>query len=267
MDCLEIDPAVFGAAPHLKESNHGVWRDPRFRLIIEDARSYLAYTRQQYDIISTDCTDLRYKTNASLYTTDYFGLCRRRLRPDGMVVVWMPLGGLDEDVFKMALRTFRNVFPHATLWYLTNYPTHYALLVGSLDPLRIDVARALERLAEPDVRQDLAEIGLDSPAKILTSLLLDEDAYAAYVGDGPINSDRYPLSRVPGAAPRLPVRPVTQSRGAGGAQERRRTLVDHSSRRPGEPARVAAPCGPGRAGPPVGARRSTSAARSSTGRP
>lgn len=192
IDCVEIDPAVFGAAPHLEESNHAVWHDPRFRLIIEDARSYLAYTKQQYDIISTDCTDLRYKTNANLYTTDYFGLCRRRLRPNGMVVVWMPLGGLDDDAFRMALRTFRNVFPHATLWYLTNYPTHYALLVGSVEPLRIDVARALERLREPDVGRDLAEIGLSEPAKIFTSLLLDEQAYAAFVGDGPINSDHHP---------------------------------------------------------------------------
>lgn len=193
VDCVEIDPAVFGAAPHLQESNHAVWRDPRFRLIIEDARSYLAYAKQQYDIISTDCTDLRYKSNANLYTSEYFGLCRRRLRPNGMVVVWMPLGGLDEDMFKMALRTFRSVFPHATLWYLSNYPTHYALLVGSVEPLRIDVTRAVRRLAETDVRQDLAEIGLDRPAKLLTGLLLDEHAYAAYVGEGPLNSDRYPL--------------------------------------------------------------------------
>ena len=189
---VEIDPAVFGAAPHLQESNHGVWHDPRFRLIIEDARSYLAYTNEQYDIISTDCTDLRYKSNASLYTVDYFGLARRRLRPNGLVVVWMPLGGLDDGVFKMALRTFRSVFPHATLWYLNNYPTHYALLVGSLEPLRIDVEQALQRMAEADVRQDLAEIKLDAPAKILTSLLLDEQAYAEFVGEGPVNSDRYP---------------------------------------------------------------------------
>ncbi len=193
LDCVEIDPAVFGAAPHLQESNHAVWQDSRFRLIIEDARSYLAYTQQQYDVISTDCTDLRYKSNASLYTTEYFGLCRRRLRANGMVVVWMPLGGLDEGMFKLALRTFRSVFPHATLWYLSNYPTHYALLVGSTTPLRLDARRVVERLAEDDVRQDLAEIGLDRPAKILAGLLLDEAAYAAYVGEGPINSDRYPL--------------------------------------------------------------------------
>jgi spermidine synthase len=193
VDCVEIDPAVVGAAPHLQESNHGVWREPKFRLLIEDARSYLAYSKEQYDIISTDCTDLRYKTNANLYTTNYFGLCRRRLKPDGMVVVWMPLGGLDEDTFRMALRTFRGVFPHATLWYLSNYPTHYALLVGTMKPLQIDVARAVARLAERDVRADLAEIGLDRPEKIFSGLLLDEHAYAEYVGDGPLNSDRYPL--------------------------------------------------------------------------
>jgi spermidine synthase len=237
IDAVEIDPAVFGAAPFLQESNHAVWRDPRFRLIIEDARSYLAYTRQQYDIISTDCTDLRYKSNASLYTSDYFALCRRRLRPNGLVVVWMPLGGLDEDVFKLALRTFRNVFPHATLWYLTNYPTHYALLVGSLDPVRIDVARTIERLADANVRQDLAEIGLASPAKILTSLLLDERAYARYAGEGPINSDRYPTLEF--QAPRRAYR-FALSRNLAALADRRSSLEQSLGAQANAPADVIA---------------------------
>ncbi len=234
---VEIDPAVFGAAPYLQESNHGVWRDPRFRLIVEDARSYLAYSDEQYDIISTDCTDLRYKSNASLYTAEYFGLARDRLRPNGLVVVWMPLGGLDDGVFKMALRTFRSVFPHATLWYLNNYPTHYALLVGSLGPLRIDVAQMLARMAEPDVRQDLAEIKLDSPAKILTSLLLDEQAYAEFVGDGPINSDRYPYLEF--QAPRRAYR-FALSRNLEALAERRSAVEPLLAAAPGTPSELLA---------------------------
>ena len=94
IDAVEIDPSVFHAAPHLDDSNHGVWRDPRFHLVLEDARSYLASTDARYDVISTDCTDLRYKSNANLYTVDYFTLARERLQPGGVVTVWMPLGGL-----------------------------------------------------------------------------------------------------------------------------------------------------------------------------
>src|SRR5262249_13674814 len=147
IDCVEIDPSVFHAAPALTASNHAVWTDRRFRLILEDARHYLASTDAQYDVISTDCTDLRYKSNANLYTTDYFSYCRRRIRPGGIVTVWMPLGGLGGDTFRMALRTFRDVFPHTAVWYMTNQPTHYLLLVGSDRTIDVDVNRIASVMA------------------------------------------------------------------------------------------------------------------------
>lgn len=204
IDCLEIDPSVFHAAPHLDASNHGVWRDPRFHLILEDARNYLASTDATYDIISTDCTDLRYKSNAGLYTTDYFALCRRRLRPRGIVTVWMPLGGLGGDTFKMALRTFRSVFPHSSVWYMNNLPTHYLLLVGSETRIDVDVSAFVKGLADSQVRADLAEIRLDDPLKIASSLLLDEEGMARLAGEGPLNTDRHPLLEF--QAPRLAYR-------------------------------------------------------------
>lgn len=221
VDAVEIDPSVFRAAPHLEASNHQVWRDPRFRLILEDARNYLASTQERYDIISTDCTDLRYKTNANLYTVDYFSLVRDRLEPGGVVTVWMPLGGLGGDTFRMAVRTFREVFPHTTIWYMTNQPTHYLLLVGADHAVRPDI-RAIEgRLQEASVRDDLREIRLDDPFKLASSLLLDEDEVARLVGIGPLNTDRRPLLEF--QAPRLAYRDAlaTNLRAVASAREPR----------------------------------------------
>lgn len=204
IDAVEIDPTVFRAAPQLEDSNHGVWSDPRFHLVLEDARNYLASTDVRYDVISTDCTDLRYKTNANLYTVDYFSLVRDRLTPGGIVTVWMPLGGLGGDTFRMALRTFRAVFPHTTVWYMTNQPTHYLLLVGSDHEIRPDVAAIATQAADADVTRDLAAIRLDDPLKLASSLLLDEGEVARLVGDGPLNTDRHPLLEF--QAPRLAYR-------------------------------------------------------------
>lgn len=203
IDAVEIDPTVFRAAPLLDDSNHGVWRDPRFTLVLEDARNYLASTDATYDIISTDCTDLRYKTNANLYTVDYFTLVRQRLRPGGLVTVWMPLGGLGGDTFRLALRTFRHVFPHSTVWYMTNQPTHYLLLVGADREIRPDPAAIAAAMTE-SVRRDLADIRLEDPLKVAASLLLDEREVARFVGDGLLNTDRYPLLEF--QAPRLAYR-------------------------------------------------------------
>src|SRR5690606_33311294 len=73
VDCVEISATVPKAAPHLTAANHAFLErnDPRYRLIYDDARSHLTHTDQRYDFIATDCTDLRYKSNANLYDLEY----------------------------------------------------------------------------------------------------------------------------------------------------------------------------------------------------
>jgi spermidine synthase len=192
IDCVEIASEVVGAAPHLREANHDLFSDPRYRVIMDDARAYLRHTDTQYDVIATDCTDLRYKGNASLYTSEYFGLCRRRLRPDGLVIVWMPLGGLSSNVFRLALNTFAQSFPQVSMWYMNNYPTHYLLLVGSQGPHQIAWERLLEQLERPNVRQDLESVGLANPFKLLATHLLGDRAIREFVAGAPTNSDAWP---------------------------------------------------------------------------
>ena len=59
-------------------ANHGFLEDrhPRYKIILDDARAYLRYSKESYDIITTDCTDLKYKSNAALYDFEYFQFCR-----------------------------------------------------------------------------------------------------------------------------------------------------------------------------------------------
>ena len=166
--------------------------EPRFRIILDDARSYLQSTTFQYDIIATDCTDLRYKTNANLYDLEYFRICRERLTDQGMVVVWMPLGGLRLDIFQTALKTFAEVFPNMTVWYMNNEPTHYILLIGWKGEAVIDVDLMKSRLAQTgEAREDLAELNLDSLEKLLSCYLTDTRALD--FGDVPINTENYPI--------------------------------------------------------------------------
>ena len=192
--CAEICPEVLRAAPQLTEANHGFWtrRDLRYRVIFDDVRSFLRHTRESYDVIATDCTDLRYKSNANLYDVEYFRFSRQRLRPGGVVVVWMPLGGLSLDMFKLALRTFHAVFPEMAVFYMDNQPTHYVLLVGWRDRMEIDFARMKERLAEPDVKADLAELSLDDPVKLLSTWITGGEALRPYLAGSALNTENFP---------------------------------------------------------------------------
>jgi spermidine synthase/tetratricopeptide (TPR) repeat protein len=193
IDCVEIAPEVLRAAPYLREANHDLFSDPRYRVIIDDARSFLEHADETYDVIATDCTDLQYRGNASLYTADYFNLCRRRLNSKGLVVVWMPLGGMSDDVFRMAIATFASVFANVSVWYINNYPTHYLLLVGSEDGHAVSWEDLLDRISVPEVRADLESIGLADPFRFLSTFLLDDGAVRELVRGASINQDDLPL--------------------------------------------------------------------------
>lgn len=222
IDCAEITRTVVEAAPLLTASNRDVvmfapeyerrtgrrpegeplWNDggrsgwhksdPRFRIVLDDVRSYLRFTKARYDIIATDCTDLRYKSNANLYDLEYFRLTREHITDDGMVVVWMPLAGLSDDAFRVALRTFQVVFPEMEVFYMNNQPTHYILLIGTKEPLKVNVAKLRERIAIPGVARDLAEIQLEQPEKILSCFVTGRAALNPLLAGDILNTEDFP---------------------------------------------------------------------------
>jgi spermidine synthase len=201
--CVEICPGVVRAAGQMTASNHGFLErhDPRYRVIFDDARAYLRGTREVYDVIATDCTDLRYKSSANLYDVEYFQLCRDRLRGQGLVIVWMPLGGLSDMMFRTTLRTFQRVFPEMAVFYMHNDWTHYVLLAGGHERLKIDFSRLLHRIGEPHVHADLESIGLDNPYKLLATFTTSGPALAEYLRGDLVNTQDRPVLEF--EAPRL----------------------------------------------------------------
>jgi spermidine synthase len=130
VDCAEISPAVVRAAGYLTEANHGLLEhpSPRYRLHLMDARLFLATTGRGFDIIANDCTDLAYKSDASLYTRDFFELVRRRLAPGGIAAAWIPLRGQPPyRVMKTVFKTFADVFPSVSLWVFDAHPAQAGL--------------------------------------------------------------------------------------------------------------------------------------------
>ncbi len=191
--CVEIAPNVIDAAPHVAESNHGIVDSPEFRdkygVIYDDAKSYLNLSGDRYDVIATDCTDLAYKSNANLYTREYFELCRNRILPGGGLVIWLNITGLTEFDLKSAFKTFLSVYPEGSVWYFSNVPTHYVLLLGTDRPLQIDLAKYLRRFSDERIEQDLAEVGLNDPWKFLGSYLVSGEPLHKYVEEGRINTN------------------------------------------------------------------------------
>lgn len=193
VDCVEIEPAVPAAADCFTSENHGVRADPHFRLVLDDARSWLRVAPTHYDAIVTDCTNLQYKSNGDLYTVEYFDLMRRRLTPDGVAAAWVPANGIDDADLRTLLRSFRRVFEHTSVWHMNCLPTDFLIVVGTPAPLEIDLEQLGRRMAAPAVRQDLEPLGLADPYALLYTLLAEGDEVGRYLGEGPLNTDDRPV--------------------------------------------------------------------------
>jgi len=196
VDCAEISPAVIRAAGYLGEANHGLLEhpSPRYRLHLEDARRFLAITGRSFDIIANDCTDLAYKSDASLYTRDFFELVRRRLAPGGIAAAWIPLRGEPPyRVMKSVLNTFADVFPAVSLWVFDAHPVHFGILLGGSAPIEVDMARVKRVLKNPKVARDLKAIGLDDPLRLATSRQLDNRTLRAWVAGSGLHTDDRPV--------------------------------------------------------------------------
>ena len=192
VDCVEMVPDMVAAArQEYGTFNHHVLDrlDERpIHITFDDGRNHLLASGRRYDVITGDATHPTSTDSWILYTRDFYELCRARLKKGGIFVQWLPFHGLQVDDFRTVLRTFGSAFEHATLWR-TN---HYSVMVGTAGPLRVDLAELEARYDRREVRESLEEADLGSPLDVLSCFLLDEDSFAAYVGEGPVNSDDHP---------------------------------------------------------------------------
>ncbi|MDH5642678.1 MAG: fused MFS/spermidine synthase [Gemmatimonadota bacterium] len=190
IDLVELVPAVIRAAPWFQEVNHGVLDDPRFNVIMGDGRNHALVTDQIYDVISIDATTPKMAGNGSLYTLEFYELLRARLNRGGLVVQWLPYHLVSNDEMKMIARTFLTVFPHTSLWFTPS--RHHVLLLGSLDNVEIDAVELERKFADPQVRDELAVIGIESPMDFLATFVMGAESLARLVEGARLNTDGHP---------------------------------------------------------------------------
>jgi spermidine synthase len=178
LDLVEFVPGVIRAAPFFPEVNHRVLTDPRLQVTIDDGRNYLLVTPDTYDVVSVDTLDPKHAGNGNLYTREFYALSKRVLKPGGIFVQWLPYHQVDNASLKLIARTFQAVYPHATLWL--NRFKGYALLLGTLTPLRIDVARLAAHFHTPAIQRDLAEVHVATPWQFLEGFTMSAETLRRY---------------------------------------------------------------------------------------
>jgi len=163
IDVVEIDPTVFGMAPYFAATNHGVARDPRARLVVDDGRNFLLTTAERYDVITAEPMPPHHAGTVNLYSREYYELARARLRTGGLVVQWLPMHLLTVDESLGILRTVQAVFPETTLWLHGDT----GIIVARRDvPVRLDLPRVARAFAPGALRGALEGLGLATPLDV-----------------------------------------------------------------------------------------------------
>ena len=185
VDVIELSESVIAAAPYFRGANADVLARPNVHLAVDDGRNFLLRNRQPYDVVTADVVHPYDAGATNLYSVEYFELVARSLAPNGIMVQWVSPGSAFEH--SLIVRTFLRAFPNATLWLGGD------LLVGSPSPLVLDPAELEARLADPDARASLAEVGFNHAEDVLAQFRGTPAQLHTYAGDGPILTDDHPI--------------------------------------------------------------------------
>ncbi len=184
----ELLPSVVRAGP-LFSGNLGAATDVRLQIRIGDGRQELLRRTERYDVITLEPPPPSAAGVANLYSRDFYELVRSRLEPDGLMAQWWPLPAQNDEDSRSLVRSFLDVFPHASAW---TTELHEVLLVGSTSPLELEGARVEQRWRRGEIATILAEVGIESPAALLATWLTDRAGLERYAADAPPVTDDRP---------------------------------------------------------------------------
>lgn len=136
LTCVEICPSVVEASPLFASENGRPELDPRFTLVGDDGRNYLAASRSLYDLVVCDATHPGSSDSWVLYTSEFYGSMLSHLAPGGVAAQWVPLHQLPVEDLRRILATWSAVFPYSAVHLAGG---RHAILAGSTEPLELDI--------------------------------------------------------------------------------------------------------------------------------
>ena len=188
VECVEIEPAAIASSRFFEHVNNRPLSDPRVRMIVDDARTYLRVNPTTYDAIISEPSHPWVPGVANLFTREFFTLGRERLRDDGVFVQWLQIYQLSSENLRSVLATFHAVFPHVAVFRIQGAAKGKDLiLVGSREPIRLD--RINEKMKDARVAADLKRVGLNNADDVMAWFVCDETRLSPAIAGAIINTD------------------------------------------------------------------------------
>ncbi len=185
-DGVEINGAVLANLHRMRAYNFDIGRNPRVRLVHDDAIHFVKERGPSYSLVVNTVTTPLYFSSAKLYTQDFLAAVKKRLTPDGLYVTWVDSRVGDEGI-RIMLRTLGQSFRHVALAWVRS---SYFLLLCSGRPVAPYNGLALAR--EPELAAAFRRRFQIEPSWIAYNLLVPEINSLAATTDAPVNRLDYP---------------------------------------------------------------------------
>ncbi len=152
IDVAEISPSiVLAARVFFAGPNRGALEDERVHLSLNDGRNLLLLTRERYDLITIELTSVWFAGAASLYSEQFYELCKSRMSHGAVLQQWVQLHHIHRREVAVVLRTVQRVFPHVALFVSGGQ----GIIVAAERPLLASRSHLAELSARPFIRQTL----------------------------------------------------------------------------------------------------------------
>jgi len=176
--CAELLPGVLKAASHFPE-NKNVLDDPRVTVKVRDGRHELLSSDQKFDLITLEPPPPAAAGVVNLYSKEFYEIASKRLNKNGMVAQWWPIATQNSEDSKSLVKSFLEVFPHVTLW---TTELHEMLLVGSMDPIVLNVEKVETLFEDSVLKESLEEVGILNAKEFFATYVTDKKGLSEYVG-------------------------------------------------------------------------------------
>ena len=190
VDTIEIEAAVVEAAPEFGPHVERVFTDPRSRIFIDDARTFLSARDAQYDLLVAEPSNPWVSGVSSLFSAEFYELAERHLRPRGILAQWLQLYELEPRLVASVMGALSRTFPDYDVYATDN--ANILILArkgGPVGELRGDL------FADAGMARELRRHHIHSVADLETRRIAGSAALQPYFDSYgvPPNSDYYPF--------------------------------------------------------------------------
>jgi len=153
---------------------------------VADARTHMALSSRQYDVIISEPSNPWMAGVAALFTQEFFASARARLNPHGVICQWVNTYDISTSDLQSVVATFTGAFPHTTLWLVGDGDL---MLIGSSEPMEPKLEQLARGWTAAGVAADLRTLGATKPFGLLSMFLGADAAAARFAAGAPLQTD------------------------------------------------------------------------------